>query len=267
MRTKAGVAALAAACVLGATTGTSYAGEAGIDNDGNFLTADADVSPPVAGTKKKPQPVTLDFHQMFGNYRTGKQPPRSTEIAVRLPRGMTLHPDFVGECPLPATDADIRADRCSASSRVGAGTALADARNLGLPDPIPATVTAFSGAAHNGNPTLLLQGRVTFGGSTVVVEYDFEVVDAASGGFGLRLVTFDPFTSPPPDPNSGYITLNKLDLKVGKNVKRRVSGKRVGRGYLEAPNTCSKAGWAFREEFTLVTGATLLAPDAVACTR
>ena len=267
MRTKAGVAVLAAAGVLAAMTGTSYGGEAGIDNDGNFLVADADVSPPVAGTKKKPQPVTLDFHQMFGNYRTGNQPPRSTDLAVRLPRGMTIHPDFVGECPLPKSDADIRDDRCSASSRVGTGTALADARNLGFADPIPATVTAFSGAAHNGNPTLLLQGVVTVGGAKVTVEYDFDVVDAASGGFGLRLITFDPFPSPAPDPNSGYITLNKLDLKVGKNVKRRVSGKRVGRGYLEAPNTCSKAGWAFREEFILVTGATLLAPDTVACTK
>ena len=58
-------------------SGVAHAGEAAIDPAGNFLVMDADISPPRAGTKKKPQPVTLDFHQMYGNYRSGAQPPRN----------------------------------------------------------------------------------------------------------------------------------------------------------------------------------------------
>ena len=249
---------------LGMTSAESLAGEAAIDNDGNFLVMDADVSPPVAGTKAKPQPVTLTLHQMFGNYRSGQQPPRSTSIAFRLPKGMTTHPEFVGACPLPKSDADIKVSRCSSASRVGTGTALADARSLGVNDPVTAKVTAFNGEKNSdGNPTLILFGEAQVGASTVTVEYDFESKRAATGGFGLQLITFDPFPSPPPDPNSGFITLNKLDLKVAKTVTR----KKVKRGYLEAPTSCPRAGWAFREEFALVNGQSLLAPDQVACVK
>jgi hypothetical protein len=260
-------ALLGAVVTLGCASAASYAGEAAIDNDGNFLTVDADLSPPVAGTKSRPQPVTLTIDQMYGNYRTGKQPPLNTTIAVQLPRGLTTHPEFVGACPLPKSDADIKASRCSASARVGIGTALADARSLGLNDPVPAKVTAFNGEKNAaGNSTLILFGEAAIGGNTVTVEYDFELKKAAAP-FGTQLVTFDPYAMPPPDPNAGFITLNKLDVQTGKTVTRKLRGKRVKRGYLEAPTTCPRAGWAFGEDFALVTGATLKAPDFVSCVK
>ena len=254
---------VAAIAVLGVTSATGLAGEAGTDSDGNFLAFDADVSPPVAGTKAKPQPVTLTVHQMFGNYLSGKQPPRSTSIAVKLPKGMSVHPEFVGACPLPKSDADIKVSRCPASSRVGTGSALADARSLGASGQIPATVTAFNGEKNAaGNPTLVLFGVAKVGGQDVPSEFDFEL-KRATGSFGQQLVTFDPFPVTPPGPNEGYITLNKLDLKVSKTVTR----KKLKRGFLEAPTSCPRAGWAFREEFALEGPSTLLAPDFVACTK
>jgi hypothetical protein len=268
MRGKTAAALLVAIGVMGATSAISYAGEAGIDGDGNFLTFDADISPPVAGTKAKPRPVTLTVHQMFGNYRNGKQPPRSTTLAVRLPKGMTTNAGMFEACPLPKSDADIKVSRCSAESQVGTGTALADARNLGVNDPVPATVTAFNGEKNAaGNYTFILFGEADVAGTKVTTEYDFEMKKGGAG-FGNQLVTFDPYSSPPPDPNAGYITLNRLDLKVGRTVKSKVPGhKVVTHGYEEAPTSCPKKGWAFREEFTLVTGSTLLAPDFVACTK
>jgi hypothetical protein len=259
---------LVAIGVLGVTSAISYGGEAAVDSDGNFLMMDADISPPIAGTKAKPQPVTLSFHQMFGNYRNGKQPPLSTSLAVRLPKGMTSHPELFPTCPLPKSDADIKASRCSSGAKVGTGTALADARSLGVQDPIPATVTAFNGEKNAaGNPTLILFGEATVGGNPVTTEYDFESKNSPTGAFGLILITFDPYSSPPQDPNAGFITLNKLDLKVAKTVNGKLKGKRVKRGYLEAPTTCPRAGWSFSEDFALSNGATLKAPDIVACTK
>jgi hypothetical protein len=268
MGRKTAATLLVAIGVLGATSAISYGGEAAVDGDGNFLVMDADVFPPVAGTKAKPQPVTLSFHQMYGNYRSGKQPPRNTTIAVRLPKGMASHPELFATCPLPKSDADIKASRCSSASRVGTGTALADARSLGVNDPVPAAVTAFNGEKNAaGHSTLILFGVATVGGAPVTTEYDFESKSSPTGGFGLQLITFDPYPRPAPDPNAGFITLNKLDLDVTKTVNGKVKGKRVKRGYLESPTSCPRAGWAFDEEFALSTGPTLKAPDFVACTK
>jgi hypothetical protein len=169
----------------------------------------------------------------------------------------------VGECPLPTAQADVRADRCPASSRVGTGTALADARSVGIQDPIPATVTAYNGAERGGRPTLILQGVATIGGNRVVTEFDFEN-RRASGRFGTEVRTFDALPAEPPGP---AIALNKLDLRVGRTVNTRVRGRRVRRGYLEAPTTCPRAGWAFEEEFIRADGSSLRAGDVMACTR
>ena len=263
---KQAAAVLLAAGVLGGTAAPSYGGQAAINDRGDFLTMDADLAPPVAGTRAKPQPATLSLHQMFGNYRDGSQPPRSTTITVRLPRGMATNDDFVARCPLPKSDAEIVATRCPSASRVGTGSALADARGFGLPNPVPATVAVYNGEERNGQATLILQGIARVGSADVVNEFDF-IYQRSSGRFGQEIVTFDPYSSPPPDPASPFITLNRLDLRVGKTVTRRVSGRRVRRGFMETPTSCTSRGWAFEEEFAFASGAPLSAGDVMACTR
>jgi hypothetical protein len=249
--------------VLGGLSAVSYGGEATVLPDGEFLTVDVDLSSPVAGTRAKPRPVNLSFHHMFGNYRSGQQGQGTQTISVRLPRGMTTHPELFPECPLPTSSQDVRPDRCPASSRVGTGTALADARSVGVADPIPATVTAFNGAERNGRPTFILQGVAMVGSAQVTTEFDFETV-RASAPFGLEIRGFDALPNEPPGPP---IALNKLDLTVGKTVNTRVRGKRVKRGYVEAPTSCSRAGWAFEEEFIRADGSSLKAGDVMSCTR
>ena len=248
---------------LAATGGVSHGGEATVAPNGDFLMLDADLSSPIAGTRATPRPVAFNFHHMFGNYRTGEQGEGVQRITVRLPRGLVVNPDLVGECPLPTSSQDVRPDRCPASSRVGTGTALADARSAGVAEPIPATVTAYDGPARNGRPTLILQGVAMVGTTQVTTEFDFENVPA-SGRFGSEVRTFDPTPSEPAGPT---ISLNKLDLRVGKTVTRRVRGRRVRRGYLEAPTTCPRSGWAFEEEFLRNNGTTLTAGDVMPCTR
>ena len=224
---------------LASTSAASYGGEATVLPDGDFLMMDVDLSSPVAGTRANPRPVTLNLHHMFGNYRESSPPRGVDTISFRLPRGMTTHPELVGECPLPTSNADIRADRCPASSRVGSGTALADARWFGIQDPVPATVAAYNGAEHDGNPTLILQGVANIGGNQVVREFDFDSL-RARGRFGVELRTFDPFPSPPPGPSAPDLALNKLDLRAGRTVNTRVRGRRVKRGFIEAPTSCTR---------------------------
>ena len=263
---KQAAAVLAAAGAMACWAAPSYGGEAAINDRGDFLVMDADLAPPVAGTRARPQPATLSLHQMFGNYRDGSQPPPLSTITVRLPRGMAFNTDLVRACPLPTSDAEITSNRCPSSSRVGNGTALADARDFGIPAPVPARVTVYNGAERSGTPTLILQGVATVAGNEVVTEFDF-LQRRGSGRFGVELVTFDPFPSPPVDPNAPSITLNKLDITVGRTVNTRVRGRRVRRGYLETPTSCTSRGWAFEEEFEFAAGGTLKAGDVMACTR
>ena len=263
---KQAAAVLLAAGLLGGASATSHGGEAAVDDRGNFLATDVDLAPPVAGTRSKPQPATLTFHHMFGNYLDGSQRGGTSGISVRLPRGMRTNPQLVRQCPLPTSDAEIRDDRCPAASRVGTGTALADARSLGVPNPVPARVTAYNGAESNGAPTFILQGVATVSGNKVVTEFDF-VERRGSGRFGIELATFDPYPSPPADPNAPGIALNKLDLTAGKTINTRVRGRRVRRGYLETPTSCTSRGWAFEEEFRFSDGSMLRAGDVMACTR
>jgi hypothetical protein len=250
---------LAGSAILGATSGSAQAGNAAIDADGNFLI--------VASTARRPQPVTLELHQMFGNYRNGRQPPAATELRVSLPRGARVNAGFAGRCPLPTSQADIRADRCPASSRIGSGDATADARSLGVPGAIPATLTAFNGAAFQGDPTFILQGQARIGGTTVVNEFDFRIRRGGSSPFGLQAVTFDPFTPPPAAPGAGNVTLNALNLRIGKTVRRRFRGRRIPRGVIEAPTSCPRTGWSFASRFTLEGGSVLDARDTSPCRR
>jgi hypothetical protein len=257
------IALLVAVAALGALSASSYAGPAAIDADGNFLMVDGELLPPIAGTRARPQPVTLTFHMMYGNYRTGAQPPSADTLAVRTPRGMTVDPTVAARCALPKSDADITSTRCGAATRVGSGTALADARSFGIANPIPATIAVFNGAAHSGHPTLILQGKAMLGGTPAVMEYDFEYLNRPTGPYGLHLITFHPYTAPPANPNAGFITLNKLDVTIGKTVTR----KGVKAGYFRAPTTCTSAGWASDAEFALNTGAVLKATNVVPCVK
>jgi hypothetical protein len=258
---------LAGSVVLGVASAPAQAGDTAIDADGNFLMTDVSMSPARTSTARRPQPVTFELHQMFGNYRNGRQPPRSAELTVSLPRGATVNPSFAGRCPLPTSDADVRADRCPASSRIGGGDATADARNLGVPGAIPVALTAYNGAPFQGDPTFILQGEARVGGNTIVNEFNFRFRRSGSSPFGLQAVTFDPYTSPPPAPGSGYVTLNALNLRIGKTVRRRFRGRRIPRGVIEAPRTCPRAGWSFASRFTLEGGSVLDARDTSPCRR
>ena len=262
-----GAVLLAGTAMLAATSTAGYAGETAIDDDGNFLITDVSLSPPKRSTSRVPQPVTFELHQMYGNYRDGRQPPVATELRVQLPAGLRLNAGYAGRCPLPRSDAEIRADRCPASSRIGTGDALADARNLGVPGPIPAELTAYNGAPFQGSPTLILQGEARVGGSTVVTEFDFVIRRGGASPFGLQATTFDPYPTPPPAPGAGYITLNELNLRIGKTVRRRFRGRRIRRGFMEAPRSCPSRGWSFSSRFTRGDRSTLEAIDTSPCVR
>jgi hypothetical protein len=262
-----GAVLLAGSAILGAATVPAHAGDVAIDDDGNFLMTDVSMSPARTSTTRRPQPVTLELHQMFGNYRTGRQPPPNTRLTVSLPRGALVNAGFAGRCPLPTSQAQVRADRCPASSRIGGGDALADARNLGVPGPIPARLTAYNGAQFQGAPTFILQGVAQVGGNTIVNEFDFVIRRSGSPPFGLQAVSFDPFPSPPPAPGAGNVTLNELNLRIGKTVRRRFRGRRIPRGVIEAPRNCPRAGWSFASEFALEGGSVLNARDTSPCRR
>jgi hypothetical protein len=255
MGRKLAVAGVAAAS-LGGVVGIANAGTPTIDADGNFAAIDVALNPPVTGAG-----VGLDYRSFFGNNRTGQRSKYGGDITLRLPAGMKYNAKLLkARCPLPATEEqEGDATRCPAGSQFGNGDAIVDARPA-VPQPIAATIKAYNGGLKNGQPTVVLIGKV---GGTVSAEIDLVYKKLSGGKFGFEL---DQIPLPSSDPSApvvySFMTFNVKTQK--KSVK--VKGKRVP--VLQAPSKCPAAGWAFQQENKTDDGSSsILANDTQPCVK
>ena len=261
-------AAITGALVLTAVgaVGVATAGPASTDASGNFAVLDVDVFPPQAGTKAVPRGIGLGLHEFFGNSKNGSRSPYTGDATIRLPRGMRTHASaFPTKCPLPtSTDQVGMESRCPAGAKVGSGTAEADARPT-IQDFLPATVNAYNGEPHAGNPTLVLMITANAGNTQLHAEVDYEYSDDPTGPYGPKLATFRPV----PDSSSGFLGIRKLDLGLpNRSTKVKGSkGKKVRVYFFEAPTKCTKT-WAFAQTSATAAGdASLTATDSVPCVK
>lgn len=261
-------AALAAALAVTAAgaVGVATAGPASTDANGNFAVLDVDVSPPQAGTKTLARGIGLTIHEFFGNSKNGSRSPYTGDAIIRLPRGMRANAaTMASRCPLPASTDQVGMEtRCPAAAKIGSGTGEADARPT-IQEFLPATVNAYNGELHGGNPTLVLMITASAGTTPLHAEVDYEYTDDPNGPYGVKLATFKPVA----DANSTFLGIRKLDLNLPNKVVKvkGPKGKRVRVYYLEAPTKCSKV-WAFAQTTaTPAADASLTATDVVACVK
>lgn len=240
--------ALGLPAVAGADTGTN----------GNLkLRLDIGVRPAEVSTSSEPRAVAFDFDQTLSTVNGLRPTADVRRITIRLPRGFRMNIGQFPQCKL----SDVLAggySTCPSGSKVGKGSATADARPA-LADLIPAKTTAYAATSdldvnnqpQTPVPALIVKAAASVNGVTVRTLLVAElrrrrlVVDISPGGGGGA-------TSP-------YI-LRDFKLTLGK--------RRNGAGVplVQTPTKC-KGSWHFTETTAFVDGSLVTARDNVPCVR
>lgn len=216
------------------------------------LKVTARIAPAKASKNGKPRGIALRLKVAYESLNEGAQISETTSgITVALPAGTKVNTKAAKQCMLSALIKD-GASACPKRSRVGHGSATADARPA-LPEPIPAKVTVFNGlddVAPDGTPretpipSVIFHSTTTFGvNSTLPFNID---------GSDLE-VEF----APPAQGESQLFHLNKVDVKFPN------AGKKA---YLTAPTTCT-GSWTVGMEITNFDGPSIEATHQVPCRK
>jgi hypothetical protein len=213
-------------------------------------------SPPVAGTAAKPQPVALEFDSLEYTDSGQRSQLYTRTLAYRF-GGFTFHPGAFAKCRESKLEKS-GPKACPKASRIGTGTAVADARPT-LPDKIKADVVAFNGQLdvnEAGEPITPVPAVLIFARAPNGLKSYLPVLFKG----GDRLETTD--RPPPQDGNPPPFSIVRLHLKVPVKAKT-ANGKTVG--YIEAPLTCPRGKWKFTQLNTTYSGEKLTATDTEPC--
>jgi hypothetical protein len=164
--------------------------------------------------------------------------------------GAKVHTEAFGVCTQQKLEQG-GVNGCPANSRLGSGTAMAEA----LETKFPATVTVFNGPGTPTNRKLLVYARAI---QTVTIILT-GTLKKTSGKYGWTLDLPVP-RIPTVGDNDASIT--SFNVKVGGfgNVK----GKTVP--FIEAPTACKEPGWPFLGQFHYVDGSSGTSSAVIACT-
>jgi hypothetical protein len=253
---KFAVLGVVAAC-LGAIgmTGVASAGPESDDAAGNFLVLDADFTPPASSTKKTASAVNLEFHASFGNKKTGAPFPAAPTVSLAVPKGAVFNGESFPACEPAKTAEEIGVEtRCGREQLIGGGTAVVDARGLGINDPLHADLIAYNQKKFKGAPTVAIFAKVTVPGQADPLLAEIDLMYKSG-----KLSLYDPPAS------SGRIqySFDSFDLVTGAIEK---ISKKKSISLWEAPTKCPKAGWKWA--FTATSGSTsLTAKDTQGCVQ
>jgi hypothetical protein len=236
------------AAALGAVA-TAQAGPEAQDANGNFIVYDADFAPPATGKGVKVTTATFDVS--FGNKKTGAPFPQTEKLNLVMPKGTKYNGTKFPKCGVKA---DNTLD-CGKDARVGKGTAVIDARALGIQDPVKADVTAYNGPLRNKKATLILHAQATVNGQPLEAGIDFQWT-----GKALELFYTD-------NTRIAY-SFSSFHLDLGAYFKSKTSGNpAVTTSLIQPPKTCTSKGWAFSLFHADAAGNTITAPDVQPCVR
>jgi hypothetical protein len=200
----------------------------------------------VTAAPAKPKKITTLHLVTVGGTVSGQ---RSTDptagIVISLP-GFKVKPGSIPICKLSVM-VTSHGTGCSAASKIGGGTATADARPA-IPAPVTATITAYYGVDDldaNGKPAppkpAVLAHASALG---VTTEYAFDITP------GTKLTL--PKAAPPPPGMTSLFELTGFDVKINKVI--------------QTPAKC-KGSWPVSETYEYQNGGTLTATDKVACKK
>ena len=106
------------------------------------LILQVNASPPRAGSAARPQPAALDFSSLVYTSDGLRSSRSSRTIKIRF-TGFRFHPSRFAKC-LESKLEKTGPSACPAASKLGTGSATADARPV-VPTPVQAKVQAFNG--------------------------------------------------------------------------------------------------------------------------
>jgi hypothetical protein len=248
---------LASGMLLAGLGGIALAGEpATLGNDIGILQVSA--SPPRSGTAARPRPAAVDFSTVFYTSNGQRTARSSRTIAIRF-AGFRFNPSSFAKC-LESKLEQAGPSACPAASKIGTGTAVADARPT-LPTPVRANVVAFNGTLDNdaaGNPApprpAILILADAGGGIKSYIPVLFRGKDTVVTAEG----------TPPAPGTQSLFSITALHLVLPAKTKR-VGRRKVA--FAETPRSCPGGRWRFVQTNTYYSGETLVATDTQPCVR
>ena len=246
---------LAPAALLVGFGGIALAGEpSSIGTDNQILQVKA--SPPRAGTALRPQPAAIDFSALLYT-SDGKRSSLSTRtIKVRF-TGFHFNPSAFAKC-LESKLEKTGPSACPAASRLGGGTAMADARPT-LATPLTAKVQAFNGTLD-----------IDAAGKPIAPKPAILIFADAGGGLKTYLPTLfrsadtvETAEGTPPTPGTqSLFTITSLHLILPAKTKR------VGRrtvAYADTPRSCPGGRWRYVQTNSYYSGEKVVTTDTQPC--
>jgi hypothetical protein len=240
-----------------AVAGVALAGQAATAPNGRFIDLNVAVSPPIAGTAKAPQGVSVSFDSFTGNRINGATPSHNTSVTVRLNKGFTENGSLFPSCKINPTSVS----QCPKSTQIGTGTAevIPVIASATTPAFISATVAAYNGKPLTGKaPTVIFVASVS---GKPAAELDFTAEQQPTGPYGLALAQIVT-----PGVTSAF-DITKFSIKVpDRTGTHKVHGKSVKVHLIVAPTTCH-GSWQFAQTDTFSDAPPLTATDSQPCVK
>jgi hypothetical protein len=192
------------------------------------VTESVDFTIKVAKADKKKRYGGLTVRTVFRvQDDTGVKPIPLTKTTLRFPKGAKVNAKYFKKCSRTTLESKGPAG-CPAASKVGAGTALGDARPI-IGD-VKTKITMFNGQPANGNPTILIYAVPDISSPLTI---QAQLIRQRSGPYGYVLEADVP-TIPtlPNQPNASVTFFDATTLD--KTVKRK--GRKIH--YIEGPIVC-----------------------------
>ena len=244
MRKTLVVALAAVLCLSLAATALAQRG----DPANTTSTLTAKVSPNNAGTKAKPQRVTLDLGIIGGTKNGQGQPASSTSLNVTLPSGFKINSKSwpsKTRCSLAKMRAEKSPKSCPKGSKVASGVSVAKAGSL------TETIKVTGYVLTTGNIGFYLLGN------PVPLNYTLDGKVVKSGR-GLNVVIPPEVYQPAP---GLYTGITKLSLKLKASAKSK--GKTIG---IVQTTKCPKnKKWGFALKNVLLGGGSINNTASVGC--
>lgn len=194
----------------------------------------------------KPWIVNLRLGAVLGT-TDGSVPSPVNHIIFSFTRGARVHPEAFATCTV-AIIMEQGTDACPRSSRLGTGTATASA----LDNTFPARMQIFNGPKAGTKRKIIIYAVAL---NTVQIYIDGTLKMQRSRKYGWVL-----------DLPIGRIrTVGDMDASI-LDFHATVGGiGRKGVPFIEAPTSCSGAGWPFLGRFTYADGATGSSSAVISC--
>jgi hypothetical protein len=193
----------------------------------------------------KPWIVNLQLGAHLGS-SDGSVPSPVNHMVFQFTRGAKVHPEAFATCTLQILH-DKGPNGCPKSSRLGSGTATANA----LETNFPATIDVFNGPQVGKGRKLLVYARAL---GTVVIPLE-GTLTRTPGKYGWKLDLPIGRIRTVGDNDAAILD---FQVKVGGIGRNRVP-------FIEAPTACTKPGWPFLGTFTYADGTTGTSSAIINC--